>query len=101
RYRRVNDALGVIDGVPAEEHLGRRPDEVLGELGRQIVAVLEQVAERREAIIDHGIEAVLPDGRTQFRQKTVYPVLDERGELAGLAGVVRDVTAQHDAEKER
>ena len=43
------------------------------------------------------IRETLPDGRRQFRHTTLFPVLDAHGELAGMAGVVRDVTARRRA----
>lgn len=102
RYRRVNGALAAIDGVGAADHLGRSPREVLGEeLGGAVVAALEDVVAQRRALVDHEIEGVLADGRRQFRHTTVFPVVDAQGALAGLAGVVRDVTSRHEAEEER
>jgi PAS domain S-box-containing protein len=101
RYRRVNEALGEIDDVTAPEHLGRTPEEVLGHAGRAVSAMLRRVADTGEALIDAQHERRRPDGTTQHRQKTVFPVVDERGRLVALAGVVRDVTSQYEAEAER
>ncbi|HWT92255.1 MAG TPA: SpoIIE family protein phosphatase [Solirubrobacteraceae bacterium] len=102
RYRRVNGALAAINGVDAADHLGRTPREVLGdELGGAVMGLMDAVVARGHAVLDEVLEGVLGDGRRQFRQTTVFPVVDAQGALAGLAGVVRDVTSQHDAEEER
>jgi PAS domain S-box-containing protein len=101
RYRRVNEALAEMDAVPPTEHLGRTPEEVLGEAGRAVSAMLRRVADTGEALIDAEHERRRPDGTIQHRQKTVFPVVDDQGGLVGLAGVVRDVTEHHAAEAER
>jgi PAS domain S-box-containing protein len=101
RYRRVNEALATINGVPAADHLGRRPSEVLGGLGGTVERLMGEVVAHGRPVVDHELEATLPDGRRQFRHTTLFPVRDVHGDLAGLAGVVRDVTAQHESEAER
>ena len=101
RYRRVNAAMARINGLPAEQHLGHRPSEVLGDVGDHIEALLDRVVSQGEPAIDEEFEVTLPGGRHQFRHKTIFPVRDIHGELAGLAGVVRDVTEQHESEAER
>lgn len=101
RYRRVNPALAEINGVPAEEHLGHRPTEVLDGLGPQVEELLHEVACTGEPVVDRELATELPGGRRQFRHTTLYPVHDAQGALAGFAGVVRDITAQHEAEEER
>jgi PAS domain S-box-containing protein len=101
RYRRVNGAYAEMNGLPAEEHLGRRPDELLGELGARSVTLLTEVARTGEAAVDRQIAGAPPGKDIQYRQKTVYPVRGPQGEVVGLAGVIRDATEQHRAEKER
>ena len=101
RYRRVNDALAEINGIAPEEHLGRRPSELLGELGTTIEGLLRHVMTDGEPVVDVELETTLPDGRHQFRHTTLFPVRDGQTALAGLAGVVRDVTEQHESEAER
>ena len=101
RYRRVNAALAEINHLPAADHLGRRPSEILGELGDRVEELLRDVAISGDPVVDREIDVSLPDGSRQFRQTTAYPVHDPHGKVVGFAGVVRDVTAQHAAEEER
>ena len=100
RYRRVNPALARLNGVPAEEHLGRLPSEFLGPLGTAIENLLQEVADGGKPVVDAEVSGE-HGGRIHYRQGTIFPVLGPAGELTGVAGVIRDVSAQHEAEAER
>src|SRR5579884_1695380 len=45
RYRRVNDVLAAMNGIPAEQHLGRRVSEVLPELAPQVEELFAEILE--------------------------------------------------------
>ena len=94
RYRRVNEALARMNGHTVAEHLGRRPSDLLGDLGVQAEALLERVMTSGEPLLD--AEVPLPDGR----HIVVSYVAVERddGEVVGTLGVVRDVTARKGVE---
>jgi PAS domain S-box-containing protein len=100
RYRRVNPALATLNGLDPTEHLGRTPGEMLGALGERIEAILRDVVESGAPIVDRALDGEL-DGAPVHRQCTVFPVRGPGGELIGVAGVVRDVGAHHDAQAER
>ncbi|HEV3000104.1 MAG TPA: PAS domain-containing protein [Solirubrobacteraceae bacterium] len=100
RYRRVNPGLAQLNGVSAEAHLGRTPSELLGELGTRIEELLRTVVRTGEAVVDEEIDSEL-EGRPIHRQATLFPVRGADADVVGVAGVVRDVTAQHEAETER
>jgi PAS domain S-box-containing protein len=100
RYRRVNPGLAALNRISPEEHLGRTPSEVLGELGERVEEQLRVVIQTGEAVVDAEIDSRLHD-RDVHRQVTLFPVRGHDGEVVGAAGVIRDVTAQHEAEAER
>ena len=100
RYRRVNPALAALNRLPPAEHLGRTPTEVLGPIGEQVEAILGDVIDSGEAVVDREVNGEL-HGRTVHRQSTVFPVVGAAGELIGVAGVIRDVATQHEAQAER
>jgi PAS domain S-box-containing protein len=101
RYRRVNPALAQMNGIPAEEHLGRSPEEVLGPAGRELGALLRRIVEAGEETVEAELEVRRRDGTLAFRQATAFRVLDAQGQVAGVAGVLRDVTEEHTTEVER
>jgi PAS domain S-box-containing protein len=99
RYRRINPALARLNGIPPEDHLGRTPEQLLGDVGRNVEDLLRTVVETGEPV-DGEIHGEL-GGAAIHRQTTVFPVEGPDGELLGVAGVVRDIAAQHEAEAER
>jgi len=101
RYRRVNDALATMNRLPAEEHLGRTPEQLLGQVGEQIGAAVREVLATGRPVVDREIAGAAPDGAVKYRQGTWFPVLGPDGEVAGVGGVVRDATQQHEVEAER
>src|SRR3712207_5500252 len=99
RFRRVNPALAQMNHLPAEQHLGRTPGELFGDLGEQVEQLLADVRERREPLV-REISTAQGD-RSHHREGTVFPVYGPDGSVSALAAVIRDVTAHHEAEAER
>lgn len=92
RFVRVNEVLAAMNGVPAEDHLGRRVDEVLNErLAATVVPILTRTLETAQPTPD--IE-VANQGRHWMI--SYYPVHDDSGSRAvvGVGAVVRDITEQ-------
>ena len=100
RFARVNARLAVINGVPAEAHLGRSVAEILGDTLWESRLPLFERALAGEAVVDvtlagrasgsgHGERHVLA---------SYYPVRSD-AEVMGVAVVVRDVTEQDQAEE--
>lgn len=100
RYVSVNPALERIDGVSAEEHIGRRVPEVLAEVDAEAVeSAARQVLETGQSLVD-----VFAVGRTPADPDTdhawsvsMYRLEDAVGTVLGVAVSVVDVTEQHRA----
>jgi PAS domain S-box-containing protein len=94
-YVRVNDALATINGLPAEQHLGRSLRDVLGdELSRTIEPYHRHVLETGEPILDLAVEgrtAAAPD-ETRNWLVSYYPVRDAVEQVIGVGVVITDVT---------
>ena len=99
RYRRVNAWLATLNGLRPEEHLGRRPSELFGELGERMEELLGGVVASALPVV-REISSTL-HGRPHHREATVFPVRGASGEVSALGAVIRDVTAQHEADAER
>jgi PAS domain S-box-containing protein len=98
RYVRINAALSEINGRPAEEHIGRRIDEVLPELADVLVPIYRQVLETGEPILERELTSELPGGgHVRHVLASWFPVRVE-GEIAGVGAVVIDITGRKDAE---
>ena len=98
RYVRVNDALALINGLPAEEHYGRTLREVLGDLADEIEPYHRQVIETGEPILDlhvTGETAASPGVRNWL--VSYYPVRDAADVTIGVGVVLTDVTEREQA----
>lgn len=97
RFVRVNEVLAAMNGVPAEDHLGRRVDEVLDDaLAAKVMPVLERTLAQAKPspeieVAHEGSQWVI----------SYYPVHDQ-GHPApvGVGVVVRDVTEQRRISRE-
>ncbi|MEU9379087.1 SpoIIE family protein phosphatase [Streptomyces sp. NPDC048255] len=108
RFLRVNDALARMNGVSADEHLGRRLTEVVpGVNATALEAMMQRVLDGGTAVVD-----VRRTGRTPADPEhdrtwscSYAPLLDGSGRRLGLIASLIDITdserAQADAERAR
>ena len=94
RFTRVNRALAEMNGLPAGDHLGRRPDEIDPQVYRWYQDLSERVRRTgqpiSELLLSHPIgEAAIE----QHWSVSFYPVRSDEGLMVGVGAVVREVTA--------
>lgn len=101
RFRRINERLAEINGLPAEEHLGRSIDEILPDLAGQQVGLLRSVLESGKPMID--VEIV---GQTRARpgvsrswQVSYYPVQTAGRRRLGVGILVTETTERRRQER--
>ncbi|GAA2744145.1 SpoIIE family protein phosphatase [Kitasatospora cinereorecta] len=99
RYVLVNPALERINGLPAAEHLGRTPAEVLPHL--DVAAIEErmrQVLATGKPVLEEFATGHVPhdDGREHAWTSSFYRLEDQAHRVIGLAISVIDVTEQHE-----
>ncbi|KAA9008028.1 chemotaxis protein CheB [Histidinibacterium aquaticum] len=95
RFLRVNEKLAAINGVPADEHVGRTFHDLLPELADELVKPYAQVFETGVPIIGQeftGRTQVETDGERHWIAD-LYPVRSG-GEVFAVGGCIRDVTEQ-------
>ena len=101
RFVRLNDALARINGVPAEEHLGRRITEVLPGLnGEEIEAVMQFVLETGEPVVDARSHGTTPADPTQEHawSASYFRLEEPAGQVLGVSSTIIDVTGRFQAE---
>ena len=102
RFRRINARLAEMNGLAAEDHLGRTPSELFGDLGAGAEARLREVFHSREPLLDVEVSGELPAGRRRDWLVSYYPVPGPGGDLLGVGAVVLEITEQvAAAERER
>ncbi|MGX1267799.1 SpoIIE family protein phosphatase [Streptomyces phaeoluteigriseus] len=100
RYVSVNPALERINGVPAEEHLGRTVREVLPLLDSEALeSAVREVLRTGAPVIDMAMTGRTPADPEQDHAWSVslYRLEDTRDTVLGVALSVVDVTDQHRA----
>ncbi len=103
RYLRVNAALAELDGVTAEEHLGRTPEEVAPDLAPLLCEQMRHVVETGEPVIGFEVTGSAPaaPGVAQKRLASYYPIRGDGGATIGIGAVVTDITAGRASDRQR
>src|SRR4051794_304240 len=94
RWVRMNDRMAEINGPAVEEHLGRSVPEVLPDLAPRLEALLRQVIETGEPVMDLEIWGTTPAQPGSVRTWMVnYRALNESdGRAGGINAVVQEIT---------
>ena len=104
RYRRINDTLAAINGLPIEAHLGRTLFEVLGtDAAREAEGVARDVLASGESAVFREIRTATAATAGVVHDFTVgyHPVRTGRSSepASGVSIVVRDVTSSRRRER--
>ncbi|MGW3289213.1 SpoIIE family protein phosphatase [Streptomyces sp. NPDC001002] len=100
RYVSVNPALERINGIPAEEHIGRTFREVLPHLDVEAIeSAAQRVLETGNPLVDQQTTGRTPADPHDEHVWTIslYRLEDAVGTVLGVAGSVVDITEQHRA----
>ncbi|WP_149550160.1 SpoIIE family protein phosphatase [Streptomyces marokkonensis] len=103
RYVSVNPALEQINGIPADEHLGRTVREVLPLVDADAVEdAARQVLDTGRPVVDRPTTGRTPAAPDEDRAWSVslYRLENALGTVLGVAVSVVDVTEQHRANAE-
>lgn len=90
RYVRINDTLAEVNGINAEDHIGKTIEELLPETAKTVVPVLEKVMKTKEPILNLEVtgEAPKASGVTRYWLTSFYPVFIGKSRNVGFVGVV-------------
>jgi PAS domain S-box-containing protein len=99
RYVRVNEALAAMNGIPAEDHVGRPPKDLVPGVGDLVEPLHRQVLETGRPVLDIGVsdDAPGPSGKPRSWLISYYPVRGEDESIRGVGVVVADITDRENA----
>jgi PAS domain S-box-containing protein len=101
RYLRVNQALAEINGIEQEDHIGRRPAEILpGVPGDLMATCFQRVLETGEQISDIEFSGETPaqPGAERHWLVSWYPVRHD-AEIVAVGAFITDITDRMRAER--
>jgi PAS domain S-box-containing protein len=100
RYTRVNDVLPRMAGLKPDDLLGTPVSQVFGEIGMRAEAVLRQVVESGQPVLDREVSAQLPGKPGDLRHWLVnyFPIRENGGAITQIGVTAVDVTARRNAE---
>ncbi|MGH9517696.1 MAG: CHASE3 domain-containing protein [Terriglobales bacterium] len=100
RYTRVNDVLPRMAGLKPVDILGTPVSKVFGETGKRAEAVLQEVIETGQPVLDREVSAKLPGGPGEPRHWLVnyFPIREDGGAVTQVGLTAVDVTARRNAE---
>src|SRR3954447_15300456 len=101
RYVRVNDALADVNGVPADEHLGRRVEEIIPDIAADTRAHIEEAVSGSAPVADLEVARPQPDGPLKHYLVRHYPLRVAGGEPLGVGVTVLDLTGRVRAAEEQ
>lgn len=92
-YIAINRTLAKMNGLPAEDHLGRTVREILGEVADPIEKRISEVLQIRQPL-KFEVSGKLPS-RTESGHWIAHylPIMDAHGTVSGVGAVVLEVTA--------
>ncbi len=101
RYRRVNETLARINGIPAEAMLGRTVAEILPPMAEVERLSLRPVLETGQAQIGVEVKGQTPASPNSERYwiSSYYPVDDAQGQRLGVGVLVTEITERKAAEE--
>jgi serine phosphatase RsbU (regulator of sigma subunit)/PAS domain-containing protein len=89
RYQRVNAELAAMNGLPPEAHLGRRPSELLPELGPRVEAIFARVVESGMPLRDIDMAGRTPASPDDRQWLASYFPVSDGGVMALVVEAVR------------
>ena len=102
RFMRVNNRLAEINGIPAKDHLGKTPSEVVPDLAGQAEVVLREVMETGKPVLNQVITGETParPGEKRIWNESWFPLYDYNGNIYGVGTVIEDITEKKRAEEQ-
>jgi len=101
RYRRVSPELAAMNGLSVEDHLGRRPSDVLPQLGPRLEEAFREILDSGEPRRDVEVSGETPaaPGVTRHWLASYVPVRDQAGRSVGITGLIVEVTGERQAHR--
>jgi PAS domain S-box-containing protein len=101
RYQRINASLAAMNGVPAEEHIGRTVREVVPDLADTAEEKAQRIFETGDGIVGlelAGATTAQPGVKRHWVEHWT-PLKDAEGRVTGISVLVDEITSRKRAEE--
>ncbi len=102
RFLRINDRLAELNGLPAEQHIGRTVGEVAPAFEAQARAAQRRILETGEPLLNLEFRGQTPaqPGVERIWNASWLSLRDDAGDIIGINVVVEDVTERKKVEED-
>jgi PAS domain S-box-containing protein len=100
RFARINRALAEMNGLPVEDHVGRKLDEMPRSFPSQLYVRAGEVLATGEPLVGIEVGGASLGGEEERSYEASYFPVQASGESLGVGVVVLDVTERRRAEEE-
>lgn len=100
RYVQINEPLALINGIPAQDHIGKTLREAVGDFASVSESFHQQVLSTGQPILNQEISAELPSQSGMLRDWVVsyFPIPGEDDSYKNIGAVVVEITKRKQAE---
>jgi PAS domain S-box-containing protein len=100
RYQHINRPLAEMNGLPAEDHIGRTVEQVVPKLYERVEPLFRRVLGEGTSIPDFILEGETPKapGVKRVWRESWFPTMGPNGQPSGVGIIVQEITEQRRAE---
>ena len=101
RFRRINQLLADINGLPIDAHFGRTVGEIVPALVPNIVEITQKILATGQPVTNHEFcgETEANPGIKRYWNESWYPVFNQQGKISGFGVVVEEITERKRSEE--
>ncbi len=94
RYVRINQCLAEMNGIPAADHIGKTPHEIIPDIAPMVEKIAERIFQSGEPALNFeltGVKGSQPDNRGTWIENW-QPLKDAEGNVIGINIAVGEIT---------
>jgi len=100
RFRAINDALASMNGVPAQAHIGKTVDHILGSAAARVASAFQHVFSTGNPLPNFELTARLPSrSETGHWIENYYPIKAGSGKVLQVGVIVLEITKRKKVEQ--
>jgi PAS domain S-box-containing protein len=100
RFRSINDALASMNGVPAQAHIGKTVDHILGSAAARVAPAFQHVFSTGNPLPNFELTARLPSrSETGHWIENYYPIKAGSGKVLHVGVIVLEITKRKNVEQ--